>query len=269
MKVLAVSGGIDSVTMLDYLVRNYDEELVVAHFDHGIRQNSHEDADFVEKLAAHYGLPFEKKRVELGANCSEATARTARYEFLNEVAQRYNASICVAHHSDDIIESIAINIIRGTGWRCLAPMQNSAIERPLLNWTKAEIYHYATEHGLHFRQDPTNVEDEYLRNRVRMALRNCSAEQKAKLLELYWRQADIKTEIDEILSILPTQSRYDKSLATETEILRAILARFDIHLTRPQLANCQNAIVTYSSGKLHSLDKSHFIKVHKYSFEIV
>ena len=81
-KILAVSGGIDSVVMLHLLK---DEAPIVAHFDHGIRPNSHEDAEFVEKLASGYGLEFEVGRAKLGAECSEATARTARYDFLRDL----------------------------------------------------------------------------------------------------------------------------------------------------------------------------------------
>jgi tRNA(Ile)-lysidine synthase len=269
MKILAVSGGIDSVVMLDYLAHNCDEELFVAHFDHGIRQNSHEDAQFVERLAGKYQLPFACKRAELGAGCSEATAREARYDFLLSCANKHNASLCVAHHADDIIESIAINLLRGTGWRGLAPMQNAVVERPLRTWRKAEIYRYAAEHKLSFRQDPTNVEDEYLRNRVREHLRDFPESSKEKLLELYEKQCQLKEGINGILASIPHQARYEKTLAEEQEILRHILALHDVHLTRPQLANCQQAIASLAPGKRHSLDKTHFIKVNKYSFELV
>lgn len=269
MKILAVSGGIDSVVMLDYLAHNSDEELFVAHFDHGIRSNSHEDAEFVEGLAKQYKLPFKCGYAKLGKNCSEAEAREARYRFLFDLAKEYSAAICVAHHADDVIESIAINILRGTGWRGLAPMNNAAIERPLRTWRKSEIYRYATEHNLSFRQDPTNVEDGYLRNRIREKLRDFSESGKQKLLEYYQRQCMIREEIDQILSAIPKQLRYEKTLADEQEVLRHVLELHNIRLTRPQLKNCQKAIAELAPGKLHSLDGSHFIKLNKYSFELV
>ncbi len=269
MKILAVSGGIDSVVMLDYFAHNCDDELLVAHFDHGIRQNSHQDAEFVERLAKQYQLPFVCEQAKLGAGCSEANARKARYDFLYSLAEEHSAIICVAHHSDDIIESIVINLLRGTGWRGLAPMQNAAIERPLRSWKKSKIYQYATDNHLSFRQDPTNTEDGYLRNRVREKLRYYPDESKKALLDLYEKQCKIKAEIDQILSKIQHQARYDKSLASEQEILRYILSQNNIHLTRPQLAQCQRAIKSFAPGKLHSLDKDHFIKVNKYTFELV
>src|SRR5690606_41547248 len=110
----AVSGGIDSVVLLDMLSHVPGLKLVVTHFDHGIRPDSAQDAVFVEELAAHYGLPFETKRVELGTKASEELARRHRYAFLRDVAARYNAKIITAHHADDVIETVAINHIRGT-----------------------------------------------------------------------------------------------------------------------------------------------------------
>lgn len=268
MKILAVSGGIDSVVMLDYLAHNCDEPLFIAHFDHGIRSNSHEDAEFVERLAKEYKLSFKCGRAKLGADCSEAAAREARYHFLFDLAKKHSASVCVAHHADDIIESIIINLLRGTGWRGLAPMQNPDIERPLHAWRKTEIYRYAADHNLSFRQDPTNVEDAYLRNRVREKLHYFPEAGKQKLLELHTSQCLLRKEIDGILSTIPEQARYNKDFVKDLEVLRYILNLHDIHLTRPQLKNCQEAILRLSPGKLHSLDASHFVKVNKYTFEL-
>jgi tRNA(Ile)-lysidine synthase len=79
--LVAVSGGIDSVVLLHKLVAAGEHELVVAHFDHGIREDSAEDARFVKGLAEHYGLPFVMKREELGKTAGEEQARTRRYAF--------------------------------------------------------------------------------------------------------------------------------------------------------------------------------------------
>ena len=138
MKILAVSGGIDSVVMLHQM--KDEPDILVAHFDHGIRSNSAEDCAFVERLAHEYGKPFVCEHAQLGENCSEATAREARYAFLRRLAKEYAGKIYVAHHADDIIESITINLLRGTGWRGLAPMQSEDIERPLCAIVSATAY---------------------------------------------------------------------------------------------------------------------------------
>ena len=199
-KVLAVSGGIDSVVML-HLFRD-DPDVVVAHFNHNIRNNSAEDCNFVAKLARKYHRDFVSEEANLGIEASEAEARRARYEFLNRICTERKGRLYVAHHKDDVYETIAINILRGTGWRGLAPLQNPDIERPLLEWSKKDIYLYATKNQLSFRQDQTNTEDTYLRNRVRERLRFLTNEQKKELDRLYQRQCKIGVEISQIIGEL-------------------------------------------------------------------
>ena len=267
MKILAVSGGIDSVVML-HLLRD-DPEVIVAHFDHGIRPNSKDDCEFVKQLATNYGKPFFFERQELGEKCSEATAREKRYEFLDRIAKEKGGQIYVAHHADDILESIAINILRGTGWRGLAPMTNKNIERPLADWPKSKIYRYAAENNLNFRQDQSNTEGDYLRNRVREQLRFASNERKAQLLELYEKQCNLKMEIDFILDGLADKKRDPRELAKleiAAELLRSIFLHSNIKLTRPQLDNCKKAILDFAPGKRFSLDRGHFLLIERYSF---
>lgn len=177
-KILAVSGGIDSVVMLDFCCQFYPhEDLIVAHLDHGIRDNSHEDLEFVRRLAGEYNVEFVSKRVQLGENASEALARDYRYDFLHSLASKYHAEIFTAHHLDDLAETITINLIRGTGWRGLAVLDAPGTRRPFLETEffyepldKAAIIEYAAKRGLRFREDPTNADQKYLRNRVRAKL---------------------------------------------------------------------------------------------------
>jgi len=194
--VVAVSGGVDSVVLLDMLRKVPNLTLVVAHFDHGIRQESADDAAFVADLASRHGLPFETKRMTLGPKASEDVARKHRYDFLRKTAEKHNAKIVTAHHADDIIETIAINHIRGTGWRGLAVL-DSDIVRPLLEMDKQKILAYAERHGLEWREDSTNASDAYLRNRLRKKAAQLPAEAKQQLLALHVRQREIKREIDE------------------------------------------------------------------------
>ena len=164
--VVAVSGGVDSVVLLDILSKQPDLELIVAHFDHGVRFDSGIDAIFVAGLAKKYGLKFELKREELGPDVSEDVARTRRYDFLRSVAKKHNAQLVTAHHADDVIETIAINLLRGTGWRGLAVLDSDVV-RLLTGVKKSEIIDYANDHKLMWHDDSTNFENKYLRNRVR------------------------------------------------------------------------------------------------------
>src|SRR5690606_27772852 len=97
---------------------------------------------------------------------------------------------------DDVVETIAINVTRGTGWRGLAVLDSADIERPLLDKTKAEILEYAKEHDLQWREDSTNKDTKYLRNDLRQKLRALDDETK-ELLRLYReRQVFLRREVD-------------------------------------------------------------------------
>lgn len=250
--LVAVSGGIDSVVLLDQLVSQGEYELIVAHFDHGIRSESAADARFVQALAAQYGLPFVTRREELGAQASEAYARRRRYAFLREMAHVHHATIVTAHHADDVIETIGINLTRGTGWRGVAVMQTPGIYRPLLSRTKAELREYALEKRLEWVEDSTNASGQYLRNRLRARFaRHFSAAQTRAVLDIWRRQLALKTAIDEELAEFIRQnehSRYQLSYADERsalELLRAIIvAKARMSPTRPQLERALLAIKT-------------------------
>src|SRR5689334_19288064 len=114
--VLAVSGGVDSMVLLHALQGRPGVKLVVAHYDHGIRPDSHEDRHLVQVVAAQHGLPFEYEEDWLGWGTSEETAREARYNFLERTRQRHKSdAIITAHHQDDVLETAIINLLRGTG----------------------------------------------------------------------------------------------------------------------------------------------------------
>jgi len=107
---------------------------VVAHFNHGTRPSADDDQKFVQKKCAELNIEFFTEKANLGENASEETAREKRYAFLNKIALREKGEIYTAHHMDDLIESVVINLIRGTGWRGLTPFSNNY--HPLLNKTK-------------------------------------------------------------------------------------------------------------------------------------
>ncbi|MEI6851008.1 MAG: tRNA lysidine(34) synthetase TilS [Candidatus Saccharibacteria bacterium] len=250
--ILAVSGGVDSVVLLDMLSKQLGLELIVAHFDHGIRGDSVQDAIFVENLAKKYKLPYVSKREELGASASEELARDRRYEFLRLVARKYDSILVTAHHSDDVVETIAINLIRGTGWRGLAVL-DSDIYRPLTNMTKSEIIKYAKKHHLVWREDSTNQSSDYLRNRIRLKTMKLDDDTKRQLLGLWSEQKAVKLLIDnEVSKLVKKDNNYSRyffthlDLSTGIEFLRYIV---DARLTRPQLINVLHAIKTMQSKK--------------------
>lgn len=205
--MLAVSGGMDSMVLLDMLSGRPGLDLVVAHFDHGMRPDSAEDKNLVEAAAARHGLPFISARAELGPNASEAAARTARYVFLRQVMADNRAdAIITAHHQDDRLETAIINMIRGTGRKGLDALGSTPrLLRPLLHLTKNDLYEYTRRRILHdtpvlWREDSTNASDAYLRNYVRHHVtEKLSPAQRQAFLSHVTRARELNAEIDGLL----------------------------------------------------------------------
>lgn len=202
--VLAVSGGVDSVALLDLLTKQQGLTLVVAHFDHGIRSDSKADELFVAQLATQYGLDYYSERRELGADASEAQARKARYDFLRRVQQQVDAqAIITAHHQDDVLETALLNMLRGTGRKGLTSLQSSDdVVRPLLKVNKDDIKSYASKQKLSWREDTTNYDERYTRNYIRHRLLvRFDARARQQLLEIIEHQQSINAELDQLLNV--------------------------------------------------------------------
>ncbi len=261
--ILAVSGGVDSVVLLAMMAKKHEHQVIVAHFDHGIRENSAADARFVEALAKFYRLPYETKRVELGPGASEAAAREARYAFLFELAKKYSAKIVTAHHQDDVIETIVINILRGTGWRGLAVLNNTEVIRPLLNRRKQELYSYALQSKLEWVEDETNATDAYLRNRIRSRVSTLSEASRLRLFDLFTSQKRLMADIDSETLKFNTGSRYFMTMidvSTAQELLRATLKRQGLSLTRPQRERLLHAIKTAKPGTIFEAGQGVYVR---------
>ena len=102
-KILAVSGGIDSMVLLEKFFRDDPENIVVAHFNHGTRKSADLDEQFVFSRCKELKVPFETMKIMLGEGVSEELARQKRYDFLYHVANKYGGEIYTAHHLDDLI----------------------------------------------------------------------------------------------------------------------------------------------------------------------
>lgn len=165
---VAVSGGMDSVALLDLLLetqRWHGGALSVVHVDHGARPDSGEDASFVERLAAERGLACAVRRLALGP-VSEAALREGRYAaFAALPVER----VALAHHREDLAETVILQLLRGAGTAGLAGMRpvRDRYVRPLLDVGRDELRGWAEHRGLAWREDPSNADPRYTRNRVR------------------------------------------------------------------------------------------------------
>ncbi|MEW5825781.1 MAG: tRNA lysidine(34) synthetase TilS [Candidatus Bipolaricaulota bacterium] len=177
--VVAVSGGVDSTVLLSALATLRDEfhlSLTVAHLDHGLRSASSADAAWVMQHAAGLGLDAVVERLDVRAAARaerrgvEETARDVRRAFLTRVAEKVGAArIALGHTLDDQAETVLFRLARGTGWdglRGMPPVDGRWI-RPLLGLTRGEILAWARLRGLAWREDETNADVAYARNRIR------------------------------------------------------------------------------------------------------
>ncbi len=174
--VVAVSGGVDSVTLLNMLRELqdfYGWQMVVAHINHNARSSSARDAEFVGGLAESYSLPFYLEKLNNDTAKTEAAWRAARYAFLERLRDDLNYHMIVtAHHGDDRIETAVFNSIRGAEREGITALKakRGNIVRPLLPFSKAEIITYANLQGLPFVTDETNTDIGFSRNYVREEL---------------------------------------------------------------------------------------------------
>lgn len=223
--LVAVSGGVDSVALLHFLLSLKDKEhlnLAAVHFEHGIRgAESKEDAAFVKKYCEENNIPCfmgegdVPKYAKEHKITTEMAARILRYAFFEDILKRENFDkVAVAHHADDQAETVILNLIRGSGIKGLSAMrpQRDYILRPFLCATKAEILDYAKKNNLKYREDSTNNSDEYRRNRVRMEL--------LPLLETY--QEGVKERLTTLAEIAREENDYLESLAkSKIHLLKA------------------------------------------------
>lgn len=266
--VVAVSGGVDSVVLLDFLVRFFrdkngqkwlEENLIVAHFEHGIRgKESQEDCEFVRRLAEKDRLKFKFEHGNLGENSSEEKARNARYAFLRKIAKREKAIIFTAHHKNDLAETFALNLARGGGWRAVACFDSPDIERPFLRFSKSEILKMAKQQGLVWREDLTNFSQKYARNRIRKNVK-FSEEDLDRIFKIWQKQIELRREIEkitqEILFEIGDGQKFEREFFRTNsdevcyEILREIMIRQSgkIPLSK-QVWDFLHAIRTFKNG---------------------
>ncbi|OJV16430.1 MAG: tRNA lysidine(34) synthetase TilS [Dyadobacter sp. 50-39] len=174
--LLAVSGGIDSVVMA-HLFHSLRLPAGIAHCNFGLRgEESDGDEAFVRELAVRYNFPFfvtgpDVKGFAKSASVStQMAARTLRYDWFEKIRMESDYQwIATAHHANDSLETLLLNLTRGTGLAGLtgiAPVNGNLI-RPLLYSSRTEISRYAAENGIGWREDRTNQTDDYYRNKIR------------------------------------------------------------------------------------------------------
>lgn len=173
--VLAVSGGIDSMVLLDIL-HSLQANVVVAHCNFGLRPDAAEDEVVVRDYCEDKSIPCHSKHFDTKVYASQKristqeAARNLRYAWFEELANEVGASaIATAHHARDSVETFFINLMRGSGLQGLSgiPIKNGKVVRPMLHSNYDDILNYQKENNISFHEDSTNQSEDYLRNKIR------------------------------------------------------------------------------------------------------
>jgi len=238
--LLAVSGGIDSMVMTD-LFMSSGLSAGIAHCNFGLRgEESDLDEELVKNTASGYGIPFHKKRFptlvyagEKGISM-EMAARELRYQWFEEIRVRHNYDlVAVAHNLNDNIETMIINLVRGTGITGLTGMKpvSGKIIRPLLFATRDIILQYQRSHGIPYREDKSNNDLKIIRNKIRHlilpAMKEINPALEASLGETASRLAGINEIVRDYAGMIRSQSSW----------IDGNIVKYDIKALKPYLKN--------------------------------
>lgn len=270
--VVAVSGGADSVALLDLLWLGraaHGRHLVIGHIDHGIAAGSAAVAEMVRTLAHERELPFRGARLELGDAASETRARTARRRALRAIAHETGgAAIALAHHAHDQQETVLLRVLRGSGPAGLAGMspRRGVWIRPLLETDPARLREHLETRGIRWWEDPANADPRHLRSWVRTTLfpvleprlpgvraaleevAGQAAEQRAvlNLLPGLLPELDFRSDSEGISVAAGPLSGYRS--AVQRGVLSALGRRLGVPISRSRLARLQELLGASGGG---------------------
>jgi tRNA(Ile)-lysidine synthase len=272
--IVAVSGGADSVCLLDILHSMKDElgiTLVVAHYDHGMRPSEDWlEGQFVQGLAQSMNLPFETEKgsilTEESTASVEERARNARYRFLEEVKNRYHAhKIAVGHSLNDQAETVLMRLLRGSGPSGLAgipPSRDNTIIRPLIELQREEIESYLKARELSYATDSSNFETKYLRNKVRLHLLPLLLEYQPRLIEHLGRLADILSSENEYME-LQAEDWVEKEAEQGSDGEISVSVPSFIALSPPLRNRATRYLIKKIGKKLRRIDYGHIQSVYR------
>lgn len=267
--IVAVSGGVDSIVLLDLLCRLAPElglDLTVAHLDHQLRGTESEaDARFVAESAMKRELPLICESIDVKAASRanktgiEETARNVRLQFLLDAAVRSGAKrIALGHTMDDLAETVLFNLLRGTGPHGLAGIRPLSLPfiRPLIGVTRGEVLSYAEEHGLAWREDRSNEDVTFTRNRIRHQLIPLLEEFNPRLIERLAQTADVIREQEAAFLVLlnePWRAAVIEEQEGTVSLSRGVLADYPIGLLRALVRRG----LEHARGNLCGIEKTH------------
>ena len=218
--VVAVSGGPDSMALLDLLIKICNEakyNIVCAHVNHNVREESKDELEFVKEYCEDNNVIFESLVVDKWQNDNfHALARKVRYEFFESLLEKYNSKyLFLAHHGDDLIETILMRLTRGSsfaGYHAFLEIESRetySIIRPLLNLSKQEIEDYDKSNNINYVIDKSNFKDKYTRNRYRKYVLPFLKQENSNVIEKFKEFSETIYDYEEYI-MKEVLDRYDK-----------------------------------------------------------
>ena len=270
--VLGVSGGPDSICMLDNLREVKEEQVIefeiyVAHINHMIREEAIDDEKYVQEYCKKYNIECFVKRADVQKIASEKkigteeAGRKVRYDFFEEVLQKTESNkIAIAHNKNDKIETIIMHLLRGSGLsglKGIEPIRDNKYIRPLLECERTEIEQYCEDKKLNPRIDKTNFENEYTRNKIRnIVIPYIKKEFNPNIIQTLSRLSDLAADESNYIE-LQTQKAFEKILiAKEKEQITLNLKEFN-----KQDKVIKNRLILYTTkelmGSTQGIEKIH------------
>ena len=221
--VIGVSGGPDSICLLHVLNELKSElnfKIYVAHINHMIREEADSETEYVKEFCEKLGIECYIKRIDVVKIANnlkkgtEETGRQIRYEFFNEILEKTNSNkISTAHNSNDKVETIIMNILRGSGLsglKGIEPIRDRKFIRPLIETSREEIEKYCIDNNLSPKIDKSNNENIYTRNKVRnVVVPYIKQEFNPNILKTINRLSEVATEENEYLNKI-TEETFNK-----------------------------------------------------------
>ena len=205
--VIGVSSGPDSMALLHYLENNTKYNIICAHINHNIRKQSNKEEEYLKEYCKKNNIIFESYKIEkYHTNNFENEAREKRYNFYAKILKKYNTKyLFLAHHGDDLIETILMKITRGSnlegyaGIKEITYRNNYYIIRPLLPYTKDDIIEYNKNNNIKYYIDNTNKDTKYTRNRFRHEFLPLLKQEDINIHKKFLKYSKILLEYDEYI----------------------------------------------------------------------
>ncbi|MDO5015216.1 MAG: tRNA lysidine(34) synthetase TilS [Clostridia bacterium] len=235
--IVALSGGADSVLLFNLLFELKEQmnfDLQAAHVNHNLREEADEDQKFVQKICDEKNIKLHILNAKVSEYAKEnkigleEAGRKLRYDFFDELIEKYNAKIATAHNLNDRVETLLLNLIRGCGIAGLTsiPYTRGNYIRPILDLSREKIESLCLEMNLTYVSDKTNFETDYNRNKIRLNIIPEFYKINANVLDVFKRNFEIFEQLDKFIEE-KAQEIKTKSLISENKYDTEIIKRYD------------------------------------------